>query len=166
MAARREGDRRLKGMATGVLHLSFLQILIGALVAGIDAGRNFPDWPFMAGGFLPPNMWAIEPVWRNLFENDGTVQFIHRMVGYLLLLVGAVAWLAGRRSARDVTRGAFHAMMLMLVLQIGLGIVTVLYSAPWHFAILHQFGAVVLIVLILRARFYAMYPVRQIVKGA
>ncbi len=166
MAARREGDRRLKGMATGVLHLSFLQILIGALVAGIDAGRNFPDWPLMAGGFLPPNMWAIEPVWRNLFENDGTVQFIHRMVGYLLLLVGAVAWLAGRRSARDVTRGAFHAMMLMLVLQIGLGIVTVLYSAPWHFAILHQFGAVVLIVLILRARFYAMYPVRQIVKGA
>jgi cytochrome c oxidase assembly protein subunit 15 len=45
--------------------------------------------------------------WRNLFENDGTVQFIHRMVGYLLLLVGAVAWVAGRKSARDVTRGRF-----------------------------------------------------------
>jgi cytochrome c oxidase assembly protein subunit 15 len=111
-------------------------------------------------------MWAIEPAWRNLFENDGTVQFIHRMVGYLLLLVGAVAWVAGRKSARDVTRGAFHAMMLMLVLQVVLGIVTVLYSAPWYFAILHQFGAVVLIVMILRARFYAMYPVRQSVKGA
>jgi cytochrome c oxidase assembly protein subunit 15 len=166
MAARREGDRRLKGMATGVLHLSIIQILIGALVAGIDAGRNYPDWPLMAGGFLPPGMWAIEPAWRNLFENDGTVQFIHRMVGYLLLLVGAVAWVAGRKSARDVTRGAFHAMMLMLVLQVVLGIVTVLYSAPWYFAILHQFGAVVLIVIILRARFYAMYPVRQIVKGA
>jgi cytochrome c oxidase assembly protein subunit 15 len=40
-----------------VLHLSFLQILIGALVAGIDAGRNYPDWPLMAGGFLPPDMW-------------------------------------------------------------------------------------------------------------
>jgi len=166
MAARRDGDRKLKGMATGVLHLSFVQILIGALVAGIDAGRNYPDWPLMAAGFLPPNMWMIEPWWRNLFENDGTVQFIHRMVGYLLLIVGAVAWFAGRKSARDVTRGAFHAMFLMLILQIVLGIVTVLYSAPWHFAILHQFGAVVLIVLILRARFYAMYPARQTVKGA
>jgi cytochrome c oxidase assembly protein subunit 15 len=166
MSARREGDRRLKGMATGVLHLAFLQILIGALVAGIDAGRNYPDWPLMAGGFLPPGMWAIEPWWRNLFENDGTVQFIHRMVGYLLLIVGVVAWLVGRRSARDATRGAFHAMMAMLVLQIVLGIVTVLYSAPWYFAILHQVGAVVLIVLILRARFHAMYPVRQTVKGA
>jgi len=41
-----------------------------------------------------------------------------------------------------------------------------LYSAPWYFAILHQFGAVVLIVLILRARFYAMYPMRQSVRGA
>jgi cytochrome c oxidase assembly protein subunit 15 len=87
------------------------------------------------------------------------------MAGYLLLVVGGVAWIAGRRSARAATRGAFHAMMLMLVLQIVLGIVTVLYSAPWHFAILHQFGAVVLIVLILRARFHAMYPVRQSVRG-
>jgi heme a synthase len=166
MAARREGDRRLKGMATGVLHLSFLQILIGALVAGIDAGRNYPDWPLMAGGFTPPAMWALEPWWRNLFENDGTVQFIHRIVGYVLLLVAAAAWFAGRRSARTVTRGAFHAMMLMMVLQVVLGIVTVIYSAPWYFAILHQFGAVVLIVLILRARFYSMYPMRQSVRGA
>jgi cytochrome c oxidase assembly protein subunit 15 len=165
MSARREGDRRLKGMATGVLHLSFVQILIGALVAGIDAGRNYPDWPLMAGGFTPPAMWQIEPWWRNLFENDGTVQFIHRMVGYLLLVVAAVAWFAGRRSARTATRGAFHAMMAMMVLQIVLGIVTVLYSAPWYFAIAHQFGAVVLIVVILRARFLSMYPVRQSVRA-
>jgi cytochrome c oxidase assembly protein subunit 15 len=165
MAARREGDRRLKGMATGVMHLAYLQIVIGALVAGIDAGRNYPDWPLMAGGFTPPAMWALEPWWRNLFENDGTVQFIHRIAGYVLLLVGFVAWLAGRRSARTATRGAFHAMMLMLILQVVLGIVTVLYSAPWYFAIAHQFGAVVLIVLILRARFLSMYPVRQSVRA-
>ncbi|MDG4648357.1 COX15/CtaA family protein [Roseibacterium sp. SDUM158017] len=165
MSARREGDRRLKGMATGVLHLSFAQILIGALVAGIDAGRNYPDWPLMAGGFTPPAMWALDPWWRNLFENDGTVQFIHRMAGYLLLAVAVAAWLAGRRSARTATRGAFHAMMAMMLLQIALGIVTVLYSAPWYFAIAHQFGAVVLIVLILRARFVSIYPLRQSVRG-
>ena len=49
MQARRSGDAKLRGMATGVLHLSFLQILLGALVAGIDAGRNYIDWPLMAG---------------------------------------------------------------------------------------------------------------------
>ncbi|MCU4654255.1 COX15/CtaA family protein [Roseibacterium sp. SDUM158016] len=165
MSARREGDRRLKGMASGVLHLAFLQILIGALVAGIDAGRNYPDWPLMAGGFTPPAMWALDPWWRNLFENDGTVQFIHRIVGYILFAVAFAAWLAGRKSARTATRGAFHAMMMMMVLQVALGIVTVLYSAPWYFAIAHQFGAVVLIVLILRARFLSMYPVRQSVRA-
>ncbi|MFY9245006.1 MAG: COX15/CtaA family protein, partial [Roseicyclus sp.] len=92
LAARREGDRKLKGMSTGLLHLSFVQILIGALVAGIDAGRNYIDWPLMAGEFFPPGMWAIEPLWRNLFENDGTVQFIHRMVGYVILALAIGVW--------------------------------------------------------------------------
>ena len=141
-AARREGDRKLKGMATGVLHLSVLQILIGALVAGIDAGRKLSR--LAADGGRLHTAWACGR-WSHggatSLENDGTVQFIHRMVGYVLLLVAAAAVaLPGRRSARTVTRGAFHAMMLMMVLQVALGIVTVLYSAPWYFAILHQFG--------------------------
>jgi len=164
-SARREGDRKLKGMSTGVMHLAFLQIIVGALVAGIDAGRNYTDWPLMAGGLTPPGMWAIEPVWRNLFENDGTVQFIHRMLGYLLVLVGLVAWIVSLRSARKATRTAFNDMMAMMVVQIFLGVVTVMTSATWYLAILHQFGAVVLMVLILRARFLSMYPLKQSVRG-
>ncbi|GAA5081098.1 COX15/CtaA family protein [Roseibacterium beibuensis] len=164
-SARREGDRKLKGMSTGVMHLAFLQIIVGALVAGIDAGRNYTDWPLMAGGLTPPGMWAIEPVWRNLFENDGTVQFIHRMLGYLLVLVALGAWIASLRSARKATRTAFNDMMAMMVVQIFLGVVTVMTSATWYLAILHQFGAVVLMVLILRARFLSMYPLKQSVRG-
>jgi cytochrome c oxidase assembly protein subunit 15 len=166
MQARRDGDRKLKGMATGLLHLSFLQILIGALVAGIDAGRNYIDWPLMAGGFTPPAMWALEPGWRNLFENDGTVQFIHRMVGYLILLVGIGAWVASRRTARVATKRAFDWVAAMIFGQIVLGIVTVMHSSPWYLAIWHQLGAVLLLVLILRARFLSMYPLPQSVKGA
>ncbi|AHM05027.1 Heme A synthase, cytochrome oxidase biogenesis protein Cox15-CtaA [Roseibacterium elongatum DSM 19469] len=165
LAARREGDRKLKGVSTGVMHLAFLQIIVGALVAGIDAGRNYTDWPLMAGGFTPPGMWAIEPVWRNLFENDGTVQFIHRMLGYLVLLMGLVAWVMALRSARKATRGAFHDMMAMLVVQVAIGIMTVMASAPWYMAILHQVGAVLLMVLILRARFLSMYPLKQSIRG-
>ncbi|WP_224815004.1 heme A synthase [Hasllibacter sp. MH4015] len=166
MTARRDGDRRLFGMATGVLHLTALQILIGALVAGIDAGRNYIDWPLMAGAFTPPDMWALEPWYRNLFENDGTVQFFHRITGYLLLALGIGAWLAARRSARSATRRAFDWMAVMLFGQIVLGIVTVMHSSPWYLAILHQIGAVVLITLILRARFLARYPRPQSVRGA
>ncbi|NKX46181.1 heme A synthase [Roseicyclus persicicus] len=166
MQARRDGDRKLKGMATGLLHLSFLQIVIGALVAGIDAGRNYIDWPLMAGGFLPPNFWVLEPGWRNLFENDGTVQFIHRMVGYLVFLLAIGAWVASRRTARVATKRAFDWVAVMVFGQVVLGIVTVMHSSPWYIAIWHQLGAVAVLVLVLRARFLSMYPLPQSVKGA
>lgn len=165
MQARRGREDRLFRLSTGLMHFTFLQILLGALVAGIDAGRSYTDWPLMAGGFLPPDMMALQPWWRNLFENPGTVQFIHRMSGYLLLAFGIVVWLRGRRSAHGTTRGAFNAVLAVLLLQMLLGIVTVLYIAPWHLAITHQFVAVMLWVLILRARFLSLYPRAQSIRG-
>ncbi|MDZ7708699.1 MAG: COX15/CtaA family protein [Roseovarius sp.] len=158
MQARRAREGKLFGLSTGLMHFTFLQILLGALVAGIDAGRSYTDWPLMAGGLLPPDMMDLAPWWRNLFENPGTVQFIHRVSGYLLLAFAVVVWLRGRRSAHGVTRGAFTAMFALLLLQMVLGIMTVLYVAPWQLAILHQFTAVVLWVLILRARHLSLYP--------
>lgn len=164
MQARRAREVKLFGLSTGLMHVAFLQILLGALVAGIDAGRSYTDWPLMAGGFLPPDMMGLTPWWRNLFENPGTVQFIHRMSGYLLLAFAVVVWLRGRRSAHAATRGAFTAVLAVLLLQILLGIMTVLYIAPWHLAIAHQFVAVVLWVLVLRARFLSLYPRAQSIR--
>ncbi len=162
LQSRRGADRALKGMATGLLHLSFLQILLGALVAGIDAGRGFPDWPLMAGGFFPPDMWSLyEPAWRNFFENAGTVQFFHRIVGYVLMLFAIGAIFKGRRAANDQARGSMMAAGVMIILQGVIGIVTVMHSAPLNLAILHQLGAIIAVVLILRARFMATYPPLQ-----
>ncbi|MCV2890077.1 heme A synthase [Ruegeria aquimaris] len=165
MQARRAKETRLFGQATGWMHFAFLQILIGALVAGIDAGRNFVDWPLMAGQFFPPDATELTPLWRNLFESPGLVQFIHRMVGYLLLAYGIMAWLRGRRSAHAQTRFAFNAAFAALLLQVVLGIVTVLYAAPLHIAIVHQLMAVAVFVLILRARFLCAYPIATSVRG-
>ncbi|MCH2166595.1 MAG: COX15/CtaA family protein [Oceanicola sp.] len=159
MQARRAGEPKLWGMSTGLLHLVFLQILVGALVAGIDAGRTYNDWPLMAGGFLPPFPFDIEPVWRNFFENAGLVQFIHRILAYIALIFAGVVWLRGRQSAHGRTRMAYHWMMVLLFGQVVLGIVTVLYQAPLQIAIFHQALAVVLWVAILRARFLSRYPV-------
>lgn len=166
MQARRQKEQKLFGMSTGLMHFAFLQILLGALVAGIDAGRSYTDWPLMAGGILPPDFWMIDLGWRNMFENPGFVQFVHRVTGYLLFVYAVVVWLKGRKSAHRVTSGAFTAAFAVLVLQIVLGIMTVLYVAPWHLAILHQFTAVILWVLILRARFLSLYPRAQSVRGA
>ncbi len=165
LQARRNRDGALFSMGTGLMHFTFLQILLGALVAGIDAGRSFNDWPLMGGYWLPPEPLSLTPIWRNFFEDAGLVQFMHRSAGYLLFLFGIVVWLRARRSANTQTRGAFSAVMAMMLLQMVIGIATVLYIAPWHLAILHQFGAVLLFTLILRARFLAQYPLTQSVRG-
>lgn len=163
---RRMRETRLFSMGTGLMHLAFLQILLGALVAGIDAGRNYIDWPLMAGGFFPPDMFSLTPWWRNFFEDDGLVQFIHRMAGYVLMIFAIVVWRVARKSGNTQVRFGFNAVLAMVFFQMVLGIVTVMYSAPWQIAIVHQLGAVVTWVLILRARFMAGYPAVQSVRGA
>ncbi|SMX35224.1 heme A synthase [Actibacterium lipolyticum] len=166
LQARRGREAKLFSMSTGLLHFAFLQILLGALVAGIDAGRNFVDWPLMAGGFLPPDMFALSPWWRNFFEDAGLVQFMHRMAGYLLFIFGIVVWNRARKSGNFKTRRAFDWVAVMMFGQMVLGIVTVMHSAPLHIAIFHQLGAIILWVLILRGRFLAGYPAEQSVRGA
>jgi cytochrome c oxidase assembly protein subunit 15 len=162
LQARRARERRLWGMGTGLMHLAFVQILLGALVAGIDAGRSFPEWPLMAGQIIPPDPFYVAgggPAWRAFFENPGLVQFVHRTTGYVLFLFGLVAWIASRRSAHPATRRAFDWVLVAMVGQVVLGIVTVLTAAHLHVALTHQVGAVILWVLILRARHLAGYPV-------
>ena len=158
LVARRSGERKLFGLSTGVMHFLFWQIILGALVAGIDAGRNYPTWPDMNGSFFPADAFDVPGV--PLWANPGVVQFVHRLSGYLLFAFGVVAWLRGRKSAYQATRLAFHMMMGMLVLQVVLGIYTALSAAQLHMAITHQVGAVVLWVLVIRARHLSAYPVQ------
>ena len=157
----RTRDQSIYSKSTGLMHLIFLQILLGALVAGIDAGRNYVDWPLMAGGFLPPDLFALEPVWRNFFEDDGLVQFIHRMSGYILFFFGIYVWFRSRKSGNSQIRNAISLVMLIIFLQMTIGVITVMYSAPWHIAIFHQFGAIVLWYAIIRGRFLAAFPPKQ-----
>lgn len=146
--------------------LAFVQILLGALVAGIDAGRSYNDWPLMHGFLVPPGMWEIAPVWRNLFENAGTVQFNHRVTGYVLALGTLVAWAAVLRAPARAVRRGFALAALAVWVQAGLGILTVIHGAPLALALAHQAVAVLVLVLILRARFLALYPpARSAIRG-
>jgi cytochrome c oxidase assembly protein subunit 15 len=169
MQTRRGADVRLFRLSTGLMYFTFLQILLGALVAGIDAGRGFPNWPLMTTGtgasFFPPDPFQLTPIWRNFFEDAGLVQFIHRITAYLLFIFGVLVWLRGRKSPNGQTRFGFNIMLAVLILQMVIGIVTVLYSAPVHIAIVHQFAAVLLWVAILRSRYLARYPIPQSIRG-
>lgn len=165
MRARRAGEPRLFSMTTGLVHLTFLQILLGALVAGIDAGRQFPGWPTMGGYWIPDTIWDPALGWRNFFENPALVQFIHRMSGYLVAIFAVVVWRRSRRSPHPVTRGAYTVMLAAVAVQVFLGIMNVLHLSPLPLALAHQVGAVALFTLILRARHNARYPYETSVRG-
>ncbi len=164
MQARRSREPRLQAHATGLAVFAFVQILLGALVAGIDAGRSFIDWPLMNGAFFPDGAFDLEPLWRNLFENPGLVQFMHRIAAYLLMVVGLLVWVRSRRSSYDATKRAFTWVLGVLFVQAVVGVFTVWNAAPWTLAILHQFTAIFLWVLILRGRHLAQFPIAQSIR--
>jgi cytochrome c oxidase assembly protein subunit 15 len=168
LQARRSREPRLFSLATGVMHFAFLQILLGALVAGIDAGRAFPTWPLMGDSFFPADAFYLPeggPMVLAFFENPGLVQFVHRMAGYLLLALAVFAWVRGRHSAHPATRAAFGWMAAAVFGQAVLGIFTALYAAPLALGLFHILGAVLAWVLILRARHRAQYPVVRSIRG-
>ena len=159
--ARRNKEQRFVVLTTLLLVLAFIQILSGALVAGIDAGRGYIDWPLMNGEFLPSESFDYKPLWSNFFENPALVQFNHRILGYLTFIVVLFLWQASRKSAIAYTRRACVLVLIAVVAQMILGIITVLNAAPWQLAIFHQLGAIVVVVSILNARFSALYPRSQ-----
>ncbi|MDA9004803.1 COX15/CtaA family protein [Amylibacter sp.] len=165
MQSRRRSNLQSIRWTSLLLVLSFWQILLGALVAGIDAGRGYIDWPMMNGEFLPSESFDYNPLWTNFFENPALVQFNHRILGYVLMALGIAAWFKSRSIAHRKLRIGFKAILIMMVAQMVLGIVTVMYAAPWYIAIFHQIGAVVLIVFILQTKFIANFPQEQSVRS-
>ncbi|MVS97941.1 heme A synthase [Devosia sp. L53-10-65] len=128
-------------MTTAVLLLVslILQIGAGAFVAGLDAGMGYQTWPLMDGAIIPGGLFAMDPAWRNLFENALTVQFIHRGIAYLIVaFVGYLIW----RRYRDGGFGGVHGWLprigAIVLLQVGLGIATLLMSVPIGLAVGHQ----------------------------
>ncbi|WP_444462394.1 COX15/CtaA family protein [Rhodobacter capsulatus] len=165
ISARRQAEPGLVGLATGLMHLSFLQLLVGGLVTGVGAGAVFTDWPMMGGVWLPPDMLALQPIWRNALENQALLQFSHRALGYLLVALALFALIRARRSVHGVTRTAFVLATVWMVLQAVLGVVTLLHGDPLALRLAHLGGALVLWLFLIRARFLARYPRVQSIRG-
>lgn len=133
--------------AWGLLALTFVQILLGGLVAGSRAGFTFNTWPLMDGGLAPSaaTLFAVSPWWENFVDNVALVQLNHRIGGYLLLaaaILYAVAVL--RSSAEDRARRRAVWLAGLTVAQAALGIATLVLVVPLSLGLAHQFLAVVL----------------------
>jgi len=134
--------------ALWLLALIYLQILLGALVAGNDAGLIYNDWPLF-NGRLVPDAYAGANLWATLAHSQGAVQMHHRMVAYLLtivaLAIGVAAW-RSRYLAEDSKVLAVGVALLVLV-QASLGVATLMSRVPIGLGIAHQLTAALLLCL-------------------
>ena len=88
---------------------------------------GYNTWPLMDGALIPRGLDAIDPFWKNLFENTLTVQFIHRMIAYAVVLyVGWLLWRQSKRGGFGGVHGWLPRISLLILLQVGLGIATLL----------------------------------------
>lgn len=123
--------------------LVYLQMLLGALVAGLHAGLIYNTWPSMDGRAFPEGAFFNRPWWINFFENPGLVQFDHRIGAYLIAAGAVVLFFAAGKfdGARKISA---HTVLGVTLLQIALGILTLLNQVPVALAALHQIAAVAL----------------------
>jgi heme a synthase len=138
-----DGTRRFAGF---LVLLVFVQIYLGALVAGLDAGMAYNSWPLMDGAWIPGDLLNMEPLWRNFFESAKTVQFVHRCSAYLLLAM-ALVHMATTLATEPGTTHARRSVLLFLLIsaQAAIGIATLLSVVDMHTALAHQGMALIVL---------------------
>lgn len=143
--ARRRNDPFAARLSTVLIGFLFVVMTWGALMAGLRAGTSHNTFPTMSGYWIPPGMFDRDPAWINLFENGTTVQFIHRWMAKLLVL-GILLLAAFRWRSETAAAGA------MALLQLSLGVATILSGVNIGIATAHQAGAVLLLTTLLVVR--------------
>lgn len=137
---------KFKKCAYGLTGAVFTTALSGALVAGMEAGLTYNSWPKMADRWIPTDLFAKTPLWKNFLDNSTTVQFDHRWLGQLTFLLASGTWLYSRRlPLTPRLRAASSLVMLLACFQLSLGVSTLLLYVPKHLAATHQSGALALL---------------------
>ncbi|MBK5264138.1 MAG: COX15/CtaA family protein [Alphaproteobacteria bacterium] len=126
---------RVGGLAIFALLMLTAQLCLGAFTAGLRAGYAFDSWPLMGDRLFPQGVAMLEPLWRNIIDNPVVVQFVHRWFAWVV--AGTLVLLA-LRAQRAGSKGPAHMVMTLVVLQIALGISTLLSGVALWIAVAHQ----------------------------
>lgn len=135
-----------------------ITIISGGFVAGLKAGKIYNTFPMMGNHWIPPETMALEPFWRNFFDNMTTVQLDHRILALTTLVAVFVYWFKARSAnLPDRTRPAVNALLHTAILQVVLGITTLLMAVPVFLGAAHQAVAMLLFTLAL----YVLHSLRR-----
>jgi heme a synthase len=127
-----------------VMVLVFAQAMLGALMAGADGGPAYADWPRIGGEWIPSSAFMLEPWWRNLTEDHATQHLLHRSFGYGVAVIALVIAALAAWRGQGVARVAGVSVGAIALVQVALGVLTVLAASPVSLSLMHQAGAVAL----------------------
>ena len=127
------------------LFLLFLQLIIGAFVSGMDAGKIYNTWPLMGSSYFPDDSQFIEFLYINVFDNPSIVQFIHRNLAYLILGIYIYILFFTIKDRNEIFRKPVIIIGVSLFLQVVLGIFTILSGVKIFYASLHQINSILII---------------------
>ena len=125
------------------LLLFFLQIIIGAFVSGMDAGKIYNTWPLMGSSFSNDSK-LHEFLYLSVFDNPALVQFIHRNLAYLIIIV-YIYLLSVLNEPNKILRKPIFIIGISLLIQIALGIITILSGVKILYASLHQVNSIFIV---------------------
>jgi len=146
------------GRTLALAALASVTIISGGFVAGLKAGKIYNTFPMMGDYWLPPGLMALEPFWRNFFDNMTTVQFDHRWLAFITFVAIVVYWLHARKADLPTrARPAVNALLHTSVLQVALGIATLLLAVPVILGAAHQAVAMLLFTVAL----YLVHALRR-----
>lgn len=139
-------DRAVQRFAGWLVLAILVQIYLGGLVAGLHAGLTYNTWPLMDGAIIPSDLFTHQPWWRNLFENPKTVQFIHRMFAYTVLVLAVLHAVQAHRHAAGTTHARRSWVLVgLILLQAVIGIIALLTMVPIEWGLAHQGFALVVL---------------------
>ena len=147
------------GKTLALFILVSVTVISGGFVAGLKAGKIYNTFPMMGDYWVPPGLMALEPFWRNFFDNMATVQFDHRLLAITTFILVVAYWFTARTAQLPVrARRAVHALLHTAVLQVALGIATLLLAVPVVLGAAHQGVAMLLFTVAL----YLVHALRRV----
>jgi len=140
---RKPANKPMRKLIIGSYIVIIIQIIYGAFIAGLKAGLLHNHWPLMnENAFMHHTVYVLDPFYKNLIENPSGIQFVHRIIAYIVVVLIFIIW----KKSKDITlttlqKQGVNSLLILVLFQFSLGVFTLIYQVPLWLGVAHQVGA-------------------------
>lgn len=140
---RKPANNPMRNLILGSYVVIIIQIIYGAFIAGLKAGLLHNHWPLMnEGAFMHHTVYVLDPFYKNLIENPSGIQFVHRIIAYIVVLLIFIIWKKSKKfNLTTLQKQGVNSLLVLVLLQFSLGVFTLIYQVPLWLGVAHQVGA-------------------------